>query len=257
MKRIVCGRWGNTVKDRSAATIAADEKAGHGFPATERFPEDVVGLMSGKVFLVLDEKLNFVSMVREYVSHIQAKYCCGKCLTGIKGTKMLLLTLDRIIEGRGEESDLALLERVAHILDEAAKCSVCQSCGRIGERRFESISPESFQRGGLRRGEDPSGMWRDFGPAHDHLSVSSRSAYVEMLQEVRYSDSLRSFAIEMPLPGITGRVSSCRRAKACTLANMGKSPSPSKPSNGLRPTMNSPTDSASLPRENCQASRSL
>jgi len=229
MKQIVCGRWGNSVIDRSAAAAGADEKVSQ-FPATERFPENIVGLMSGKGFLVLDEKLNFVSMVREYVSRIQAEYCCGKCLTGIKGTKMLLMTLDRIIEGRGEESDLALLERVAHILDDAAKCSVCQSAGELVKDGLKYF-PESFLNAVVSGvGEDPlryvakiSAPCMTTCPCHIQIP-----AYVEMLQEVRYGDSLRVIREEMPLPGITGRVCPAPCEKACTLANMGKEPIPIK-----------------------------
>lgn len=229
MREIVYGRWGKAVKDRSMAAVA-DEKLGNGFPATERFPENVAGLMSGKGFLVFDETLNFVSMVREYVSRIQAEYCCGKCLTGIKGTKMLLLTLDRIMDGQGAESDLALLERVAHILDEAAKCSVCQSAGELvidGLKYF----PEDFLTAVV------AGVEED--PLHYVAKISAPCmttcpchiqipAYVEMLQEVRYDASLKIIREEMPLPGITGRVCPAPCEKACTLANMGKEPIPIK-----------------------------
>ncbi len=130
MKQIIFGRWGHVLRDhRQEGQPSEDLPAG--FPSAGVFPENIVALMSGKGFLQFEEDFNFVPMIREYISQIQAKYCCGKCITGIKGSKMLLLTLDKILRGEGSESDLEILSRMADILNDAAKCSVCQSAGEL------------------------------------------------------------------------------------------------------------------------------
>ena len=122
MKQIMFGRWGHVLSDhRKEEKPPNDQPAG--FPSAAGFPDNIVALMSGKGFLQFEEDFNFVPMIREYISQIQAKYCCGKCITGIKGSKMLLLTLDRILQGDGTESDLEILSRMADILNDAAKCS--------------------------------------------------------------------------------------------------------------------------------------
>lgn len=229
MKQILLGRWGKSFGDLRG-TAGDDKEKSQGFPRAEGFPEDVVALLSGKGFLLFDEKVNFVAMLREYVRRIQAEYCCGKCLTGIKGTKMLLLTLDRIVAGEASEDDLSLLERVAGILDEAAKCSVCQSSGELvkdGLKYFRQDFLNAVSSGipedTVRYVAKISAPCMTTCPCHINIP-----GYVEMLQEVRYNDSLRLIREEMPLPGITGRVCPAPCEKACTLANMGKPPIPIK-----------------------------
>ncbi|MEJ2715741.1 MAG: NADH-ubiquinone oxidoreductase-F iron-sulfur binding region domain-containing protein [Deltaproteobacteria bacterium] len=230
MKKIVFGRWGNALKDQRHGTGEAPDEIGVQFPSTEGFPENVAALMSGKGFLLFDEGLNLVPMMREYVRQIQAKYCCGRCLTGIKGTKMLLLTLDRIISGEGKEEDLALLERVANVLDDAARCSVCQSAGELITDSLAHFRDQFVRAVESGCGPDTTTYLSKISapcmttcPCHINIPL-----YVEKLQDVRYEESLEIIRGEMPLPGITGRVCPAPCEKACTLANMGKAPVPIK-----------------------------
>jgi formate dehydrogenase (NADP+) beta subunit len=222
MKQTMFGRWGHVLSDhRTEEKPPNDQPAG--FPSAAGFPENIVALMSGKGFLQFEEDFNFVPMIREYIRQIQAKYCCGKCITGIKGSKMILLTLDRIMQGEGTESDLEILSRMADVLNDAAKCSVCQSAGELlrdGLTHFR---------------EDFLAAVRDGVPADPvhyrgnisapcmntcpcHINIPS---YVEALQELRYGESLKIIREEMPLPGITGRICPAPCEKACSVANMG------------------------------------
>ena len=230
MKKIVFGRWGNALKDGQHGAGDAPEKSGTGFPSPAGFPENISALMSGKGFLLFDEGFHFVPMIREYVRQIQAKYCCGRCLTGIKGTKMLLLILDRIASGEGKEEDLGLLERVANVLDDAARCSVCQSAGELvkdGLTHFRDQFVRSVESGCVPDAttylSKISAPCMATCPCHINIPM-----YVEMLQDVRYEESLEIIREEMPLPGITGRVCPAPCEQACTLANMGKAPVPIK-----------------------------
>src|SRR4030067_1444463 len=115
MKQIIFGRWGNTLRDQRTIGAEGEGKDDEHFPSADAFPDNLIGLMSGKGFLQFDENFNFVPMIREYVSRIQTSYCCGKCITGIKGSELLLLTLDKLIRGEGEELDLDLLARMGDI----------------------------------------------------------------------------------------------------------------------------------------------
>lgn len=230
MGQLVFGRWGKELFDqRAGAEVAAKEKSDL-FPPDWAFADDVVAIMCGKGFLVLNEEFRFVPMMREYVSQIQAKYCCGKCLTGIKGTRMLLLTLDKICAGDADTGDLDLLERVGTILDDAAKCSVCQSAGELVKDGLKYFRDEFV--GAVASGVPSDSMTFSAKisapcmttcPCHINIPM-----YVEMLQEVRYAESLSIIRQNMPVPGVTGRVCPAPCEKACTLANMGKPPVPIK-----------------------------
>jgi formate dehydrogenase (NADP+) beta subunit len=227
MKKIVFGRWGGVVRGTAQETSAASDPR---FPSEKGFPEDIVAVMSGKGFLQFDQKFNFVPMIREYVGQIQARYCCGKCITGIKGSKLILLTLDKIMRGQGEESDLEILERMAEILNDAAKCSVCQSAGELlrdGLMYFRKDFTEAIASG--MKPTEVSYMSRISAPCMNtcpcHINIPG---YVEMLLELRYDESLEIIRREMPLPGITGRICPAPCEKACSVANMGDTAIPIK-----------------------------
>ncbi|MFH0958761.1 MAG: FAD-dependent oxidoreductase, partial [Pseudomonadota bacterium] len=223
MKSIIFGRWGKALSRRKAGERIIEGGRLEDFPSEKSFPSNVIALMSGKGFLQFEEDFNFVPMVAEYIKQIQSKYCCGKCITGIRGSKVIMDTLDRIMRGGGKESDLGLLERMALVLNDGAKCSVCQSAGELladGLIHFRENFVDALKH----------------GVSNDHIRfVGSISApcmntcpcridipgYVEMLQELRYGDALEIIRREMPLPGITGRICPAPCEKACSVANMG------------------------------------
>lgn len=230
MKSIIFGRWGTALKGGAGSEDVSDQEDQEVFPSPKGFPENVVAIMSGKGFLQFDKDFNFVPMIREYVHQIQSKYCCGKCITGIKGSKVILEVLDRIARGEGEHSDLEVLGRMADILNDAAKCSVCQSAGELlkdgltyFKDDFENAVAGGVSRPPLRYLGKISAPCMNTCPCHINIP-----GYVEMLQELRYAESLAIIREEMPLPGITGRVCPAPCEEACSVANMGDAAIPIK-----------------------------
>ncbi|HMK33686.1 MAG TPA: FAD-dependent oxidoreductase [Desulfomonilaceae bacterium] len=229
MKHILFGRWGSVLRDGSTGKQVPDAEDTN-FPAAKGFPENIVALMSGKGFLQFEGDFNFIPMIREYVHQIQTRYCCGKCITGIKGSKLLLMTLDKISRGEGGESDLVVLEQMADVLNDAAKCSVCQSAGELlkdglnyyGDHFREAVS-HGVRGDPVRYIGNISAPCMNTCPCHINIP-----GYIEMLQELRYSESLQIIREEMPLPGITGRICPAPCEKACSVANMGDVPIPIK-----------------------------
>lgn len=223
MKSILFGRWGKAFGYRKTGEDDAKGTALEGFPLAQSFPDNVIAVMSGKGFLQFSERFNYVPMVAEYVTQIQARYCCGKCITGIKGSKLILMTLDRIVRGEGQESDLDVLNRMAEVLNDAAKCSVCQSAGELlkdGLTHFREHFLDAVKNGvpedSIRYVGSISAPCMNTCPCHINIP-----AYVEMLQELRYGEALEIIREEMPLPGITGRICPAPCEKACSVANMG------------------------------------
>lgn len=223
MKSIIFGRWGDALRDNRDATTVSENPEESVFPSEKGFPENIVAVMSGKGFLQFSQDFNFVPMMREYVNQIQTRYCCGKCVTGIKGSKLILVTLDRILKGDGEASDVELLSRMADILNDAAKCSVCQSAGELLKdglkyyhHQFLNAIESGVPSNGIRYLGNISAPCMNTCPCHINIP-----GYVEMLQELRYGESLEIIREEMPLPGITGRICPAPCEKACSVANMG------------------------------------
>ncbi len=227
MTEIVFGRWGNVVRDlrQTSEEVSFQDE---GFPSTQGLPDGLAAVMCGKGVLIVQRDLDYFSMARRYLEEIQAKYCCGRCMPGIRGTKILQLVLDRIARGEGRESDLDLLGRVAETLDLTARCSVCQSAGELikdGLTHFRQSFVKALSAG------DPNPDLKYLGKISapcmnacpSHINIP---AYVEALQDTRYEECLGIIREEMPLPGVTGRVCPAPCQKACTLANAGKQPIP-------------------------------
>ncbi len=223
MKRVLAGRWGKSVIRGLNETGAAASRLGEDIPETRHFPDNVIALMSGKGFLQFEEEFDFVPMITEYVQQIQSNYCCGKCITGIKGSKLVLLTLGRIMRGEGKEGDLEILAQMAEILNDAAKCSVCQSAGELlldglkyYRSHFERAMTKGVTEGRVTYHGSISAPCMNTCPCRINIP-----GYVEMLQELRYAEALAIIREEMPFPGITGRICPAPCEKACSIANMG------------------------------------
>ncbi|MCL5125277.1 MAG: FAD-dependent oxidoreductase [Deltaproteobacteria bacterium] len=223
MKSIIFGRWGKVLRYRKGGDDIFEGGSLEDFPSETSFPDNVIAVMSGKGFLQFGENFNFVPMVAEYVKQIQTKYCCGKCITGIKGSKLILITLDRIMRGEGQESDLEILKRMSGVLNEGAKCSVCQSAGELladGLIHYKNDFLKALKYGvpedSVRFVGSISAPCMNTCPCHINIP-----GYVEMLQELRYGEALEIIRREMPLPGITGRICPAPCEKACSVANMG------------------------------------
>jgi formate dehydrogenase beta subunit len=230
MKSIMFGRWGNTLIESGVREDSAGGAGGPWSPAPTDFPREVVAIMCGKGFLQFDEDFAFVPMIREYVRLIQTKYCCAKCITGIKGSKIILSILDRMVNGGGDEKDLELLGRMAEVLNDAAKCSVCQTAGELVLDGLKYYGGQFVR--ALKNGV-PSQRIRYLGAVSSpcmnacpcHINIPG---YVEMLQELRYAESLAIIRQEMPLPGVTGRVCPAPCETACSMAFLGAPPIPIK-----------------------------
>ncbi|MDD5614046.1 MAG: NADH-quinone oxidoreductase subunit NuoF [Candidatus Omnitrophica bacterium] len=83
-------------------------------------------MMGSGGMVVMDEDDCMVGIARFFLEFTQSE-SCGKCVPCREGTKRMLEILTRIIEGRGQESDLIKLERLAHTIKKASLCGLGQT----------------------------------------------------------------------------------------------------------------------------------
>ena len=76
----------------------------------EAVPKPVPLWVSGGM-IVMDETTCMVDMARFFMNFTQEE-SCGKCVHCRIGTKRMLEILDRIVEGKGREGDIELLEEL-------------------------------------------------------------------------------------------------------------------------------------------------
>ncbi|TYP52447.1 NADH-quinone oxidoreductase subunit NuoF [Thermosediminibacter litoriperuensis] len=83
-------------------------------------------IMGSGGMIVMDETTCMVDMARFFLDFTR-KESCGKCTHCRLGTKRMLEILERICEGRGEESDLELLEELAVNVKGGSLCGLGQT----------------------------------------------------------------------------------------------------------------------------------
>ncbi len=76
--------------------------------------------------VVMDENTCMVEVARFFMSFTQRE-SCGKCIPCREGTKRMLETLERIVEGKGKLSDLDEMEELAEMVQNMSLCGLGKS----------------------------------------------------------------------------------------------------------------------------------
>ncbi len=83
-----------------------------------------VGAMIGSGGLVvMDDKTCMVEVARFFMNFTQNE-SCGKCVPCREGTKRMLEILERIVDGKGRDGDIELLEELADTITNTALCGL-------------------------------------------------------------------------------------------------------------------------------------
>ena len=83
-------------------------------------------IMGSGGMVVMDESTCMVGMAKFFLD-FTAKESCGKCVHCRLGTKRMLEILTRIVDGKGEEGDLELLEELCYAVKDGALCGLGQT----------------------------------------------------------------------------------------------------------------------------------
>ncbi len=83
-----------------------------------------VGAIIGSGGLVVMDKNTCMVEVARFFMNFTRNESCGKCVPCREGTKRMLEILERIVEGKGEEGDIELLEELADTISHAALCGL-------------------------------------------------------------------------------------------------------------------------------------
>lgn len=83
-------------------------------------------MMGSGGLVVMDETTCMVDVARFFLTFTQSE-SCGKCTPCREGTKRMLEILNRIIDGKGREGDIELLEDLASVIKDTALCGLGQT----------------------------------------------------------------------------------------------------------------------------------
>ena len=83
-------------------------------------------IMGSGGMVVMDEDTCMVGMAKFFLD-FTSKESCGKCVHCRIGTRRMLEVLTRIVEGRGKEGDIELLEELCYTIKDGALCGLGQT----------------------------------------------------------------------------------------------------------------------------------
>jgi len=88
--------------------------------------KDAGSIMGSGGMIVMDEGTCMVDVARYFLDFLKEE-SCGKCTPCREGIRQMLAILTRITEGEGEMADLAQLETLAHVVQDASLCGLGQT----------------------------------------------------------------------------------------------------------------------------------
>ena len=86
-----------------------------------------IGSMMGSGGLIVMDETDCMVDIAKFFLEFTVEESCGKCTPCRIGTKRMLEILERIVDGKGEMSDLDELEELAHMVQSMALCGLGKS----------------------------------------------------------------------------------------------------------------------------------
>ena len=219
MENILFSYWAKEVTDNRGK-----DKSEYKLPKKGTLPEEfrpnepIKAFMGWDGFMIRDPEVNIVEMCRAYMEAVQ-KESCGKCMPCRIGTRVLLDTLTKITEGKGEDEDLDIIKSLAQSIREGSKCQIGQT-GPIPIISAIEYFRDDFEKAIKEKKKIPKGNFKYkltapcISACPSHLDIPK---YIEMIKEGNFVESLKVIREMTCLPGTLGRVcirpceSNCRR----------------------------------------------
>ena len=88
--------------------------------------KEIGSMMGSGGLIVMDDTKCMVSLAKFYLDFTVSE-SCGKCTPCRIGTKRMLETLERLCDGKGEEEDIAKLEKLASNIQKSSVCGLGQT----------------------------------------------------------------------------------------------------------------------------------
>ncbi|MEN6450554.1 MAG: NADH-quinone oxidoreductase subunit NuoF [Thermoguttaceae bacterium] len=175
-------------------------------------------IMGSGGLIVMDQDSCMVDVARYFLEFVQEE-SCGKCVPCRVGTKRMLEILNRICEGRGEESDIERLIDLGEIVKDASLCGLGQTASNpvlstirhFGQEFVEHIRDKHCRAGVC--AALVSAPCSSACPANVDIP-----GYVSLVAEKRYAEALRLHRDRNPFAAVCSRVcfhtceDKCRRS---------------------------------------------
>ncbi|NCB02375.1 MAG: proton-conducting membrane transporter, partial [Spirochaetia bacterium] len=163
-------------------------------------------IMGSGGMVVMDQDSCMVDVARYFIEFTH-KESCGKCVPCREGLSQELALLNKIVQGKGTENDLLLMEELGLNICNTAVCGLGQSAPNPVLTTLKYFRDEYEEH--IHRHHCSSGTCEDLITAlcsnscPMHMDIP---AYLQLLKENRLEEAFESTIQDNPLPGTIGRI---------------------------------------------------
>lgn len=172
-------------------------------------------LINWNGFLVLDDTVDIVDALAEYMMQISSDGCCGRCFPGRTGTRILSEELKKINTGEASDDEIDKVLKMAKSINASAKCTVAPTAVIPVIKFIENFSDEIEK---SCSNNSPEFVTHITAPCTAGCPANVKiPEFIEALKDHRHQEALSIIRTTMPLPGVCGRVcphpceDNCRR----------------------------------------------
>ncbi|MGB7294258.1 MAG: NADH-quinone oxidoreductase subunit NuoF [Candidatus Aminicenantales bacterium] len=163
-------------------------------------------MMGSGGMVVMDEKSCMVDLAHFFLTFIKDE-SCGKCLPCREGVPRMLEVLTKIKEGRGEMSDLELLEEISAVVKETSLCGLGKTAANpvISTLRYFREEYESH----IKHKKCEAGVCTHLvtSPCQNACPIGTEtSSFVAFIAQGKFKEALEVNRLSNPLTSVCGRV---------------------------------------------------
>jgi NADH-quinone oxidoreductase subunit F len=178
-------------------------------------------IMGSGGMIIMDENTCMVDIAKYFLNFLRDE-SCGKCLSCREGTQRMWEIVKDISAGKGKESDLALLEELAHVVKDASLCGLGQTAANpvLSTLRYFRDEFESH----IKHKKCPALVCKEIvsSPCHYICPISQEaSTYIALIAQGKYKDAFNIIMKDNPLPSVCGRVCHHPCEKVCRAGEEG------------------------------------
>ena len=159
--------------------------------------------------VIIDSKVNLIEALCEYYSQVQ-KESCGRCIPCRAGSKVITDRLEKLLAGKGAETDLSYLKAICNLVKESSLCELGLSSPVPLLHALEHFRDDfTALLAGASVGSDNNYEYRSIltAPCRNgcpaHINIPK---YIECIKEGNYEEALAVNREKTPLVGTLGRV---------------------------------------------------
>ena len=221
--KVIYGVWGDDVIDNRGKKLDEIPE----YPMFKEIKEyspgnRILAFVAWNGFLVFDERIDLVDLMRKYIEIIQNEASCGSCIPGRMATKVARDILKKLVEGVGREDFLSILERMVELTYNASMCDLGHTSliplGKVLKYFRKEIENSLRIKKELDRFPY---RWKVTAPCIEACPIQiDIPRYVEYIKKGYYSLSLLTIQEKNPLASVCGRVCTAYCELACRRKNI-------------------------------------